>query len=69
MANAAVAPPMATTAPVSSDGEVGAAVKTLRARRFDLAIDLQGLLKSALPVFWSGARSGSDLDRARVGNG
>ncbi|MBK1618140.1 hypothetical protein CKO42_06710 [Lamprobacter modestohalophilus] len=37
-------------------GEVGVAVKALRARRFDLAIDLQGLLKSALPVFWSGAR-------------
>ncbi|MFP4247697.1 MAG: glycosyltransferase family 9 protein [Halochromatium sp.] len=35
--------------------EVAAAVKALRACRFDLAIDLQGLLKSALPVRWSGA--------------
>ncbi len=35
--------------------EVFAAVKALRACRFDWAIDLQGLLKSALPVRWSGA--------------
>ncbi|MBK5930312.1 glycosyltransferase family 9 protein [Halochromatium salexigens] len=35
--------------------EVIVAVKALRACRFDLAIDLQGLLKSALPVRWSGA--------------
>lgn len=36
--------------------QVQAAVKALRAQRFDLAIDLQGLLKSALPVRWCGAR-------------
>jgi heptosyltransferase-1 len=35
--------------------EVAAAVGDLRRRRFDLAIDLQGLLKSALPVRLCGA--------------
>ncbi|NEX16254.1 MAG: lipopolysaccharide heptosyltransferase [Halochromatium sp.] len=35
--------------------EVLAAIQALRAERFDLALDLQGLLKSALPVRWSGA--------------
>ncbi len=35
--------------------ELRAAIRGLRARRFDLAIDLQGLLKSALPVWLSGA--------------
>jgi heptosyltransferase-1 len=35
--------------------EVSAAVDALRQRRFDLAIDLQGLLKSALPVRLCGA--------------
>ncbi len=46
--------------------EVAAAVKALRAGRFDLAIDLQGLLKSALPVHWSGAPARIGLD-AREG--
>lgn len=36
--------------------ELRVAVRDLRARRFDLAIDLQGLLKSALPVALCGAR-------------
>ena len=35
--------------------EVSAAVDALRQRRFDLAIDLQGLLKSALPARLCGA--------------
>ncbi|NBC47992.1 MAG: lipopolysaccharide heptosyltransferase [Gammaproteobacteria bacterium] len=35
--------------------ELRAAVRALRARRFDLALDLQGLLKSALPAWLSGA--------------
>jgi heptosyltransferase-1 len=34
----------------------------LRARRFDLALDLQGLLKSALPVWLSGAAERIGLD-------
>jgi heptosyltransferase-1 len=36
--------------------QVVGAVKMLRAQRFELAIDLQGLLKSALPVRLCGAR-------------
>lgn len=36
-------------------GDVIAAVRRLREQRFDLALDLQGLLKSALPVRCSGA--------------
>lgn len=35
--------------------ELRAALRALRARRFDLALDLQGLLKSALPAWLSGA--------------
>ncbi|WP_296899880.1 glycosyltransferase family 9 protein [Thiohalocapsa sp.] len=35
--------------------ELRALRRDLRARRFDLAVDLQGLLKSALPVWLSGA--------------
>lgn len=34
----------------------------LRARRFDLALDLQGLMKSALPVWLSGAAERVGLD-------
>jgi heptosyltransferase-1 len=37
-------------------GQVADAMKMLRARRFELAIDLQGLLKSALPMRLCGAR-------------
>jgi heptosyltransferase-1 len=36
--------------------EAGSAISALRERRFDLAVDLQGLLKSALPVRLSGAK-------------
>lgn len=36
--------------------EVRTAVRALRAQRFELAFDLQGLLKSALPAWLSGAR-------------
>ena len=43
-------------------GQAVAAARSLRARHFDLAIDLQGLLKSALPVHWSGARERIGLD-------
>ncbi len=59
-------------------GRLGAEVRrlvgALRARHFDLAVDLQGLLKSALPVWLSGAperiglgsREGSHLLMTRV---
>ncbi len=36
-------------------GELQRLHRGLRARRFDLAVDLQGLMKSALPVWLSGA--------------
>ena len=36
-------------------GDAWAAVRCLRERRFDLAIDFQGLIKSALPAWLSGA--------------
>lgn len=59
-------------------GQIAAAVRSLRARQFDLAVDLQGLLKSALPVHWSGAseriglgsrEGGQLLMTRRVGRG
>jgi heptosyltransferase I len=40
-------------------------VKILRAREFDLVIDLQGLLKSAIPSFLSGAPYRLGYSRAR----
>jgi heptosyltransferase-1 len=60
--------------PLTLLGEARGAIAELRARRFDLAVDLQGLLKSALPVRLSGAaervglgsREGSPLLMTRV---
>jgi lipopolysaccharide heptosyltransferase I len=43
------------------------AVGALRRERFDVALDLQGLLKSALPCFLSGARVRVGLQAAREG--
>lgn len=42
--------------------EFGAAVGALRSERFDLAVDLQGLLKSAVPVRSTGAGQRIGLD-------
>ena len=47
--------------------EVVSAIQALRAERFDLALDLQGLLKSALPVRWSGAPERIGLDSREGG--
>ena len=60
--------------PLTLLGEAWGAIAELRARRFDLAVDLQGLLKSALPVRLSGAservglgsREGSPMLMTRV---
>lgn len=60
--------------PLTLLGEARGAIAGLRARRFDLAVDLQGLLKSALPVRLSGAaervglasREGSPMLMTRV---
>jgi heptosyltransferase-1 len=43
-------------------GEIRRFRRELRARHFDLAIDLQGLLKSAIWAWWSGARERIGLD-------
>ena len=43
------------------------AVGALRRERFDVALDLQGLLKSAVPCFLSGARLRVGLEGAREG--
>jgi heptosyltransferase-1 len=48
--------------------ELRVSLRDLRARRFDLAIDLQGLLKSALPVGLCGARERIGLG-SREGGG
>lgn len=48
--------------------ELGRLGRELRAQRFDLAVDLQGLMKSALPTRLSGARERIGLD-SREGSG
>ena len=54
--------------PLSLLREARGLVADLRTRRFDLALDLQGLMKSALPAWLSGARERIGLG-SREGSG
>lgn len=54
--------------PVAAVAYAGRFVKELRKRRFDLAIDLQGLLRSGLMALATGARTRIGLTNAREGS-
>lgn len=51
-------------------GEMGAFIRSLRSKRFDVALDFHGILKSGLLAFFSGSprRIGFDRRSSREGN-